>query len=80
MYNDAILELMAAFQWKRISVIRDTKLIQHTTTADDFMTKIESRAGGEVVFLGDVTPTFPTSAVQSLLPERAKIIYIIMPL
>ena len=74
-YNNAILELMATFNWTRIGVIRDTKLIQHTTTANDFMTKIESRAGGEVVFLGDVTPTFPTSPVQSLLPERARIIY-----
>ena len=74
-YNDAVLEMMATFQWKRISVIRDTKLIQHTTTADDFMTKVESRPEGEVVFLGDVTPTFPTSPVQSLLPERARIIY-----
>ena len=74
-YNDAVLEMMSAFQWKRISVIRDTKLIQHTTTADDFMTKVESRPEGEVVFLGDVTPTFPTSPVQSLLPERARIIY-----
>ena len=74
-YNDAILELMATFNWTRIGVIRDTKLIQHTTTANDFMTKVESRACGEVVFLGDVTPTFPTSPVQSLLPERARIIY-----
>ena len=74
-YNDAVLGMMAAFQWERISVIRDTKLIQHTTTADDFITKVESSAGGEVVFLGDVTPTFPTSPVQSLLPERARIIY-----
>ena len=74
-YNDAVLELMAAFEWKRISVIRDTKLIQHTTTADDFMTKVENWTEHEVVFLGDVTPTFPTSPVQSLLPLRARIIY-----
>ena len=74
-YNNAILELMATFNWTRIGVIRDTKLIQHTTTANDFMTKVESRGGGEVVFLGAVTPTFPTSPVQSLLPERARIIY-----
>ena len=74
-YNEAVLEMMSAFQWRRISVIRDTKLTQHTTTADDFMRKVESRAEGEVVFLGDVTPTFPTSPVQSLLPERARIIY-----
>ena len=74
-YNDAVLELMATFQWERISVIRDTKLIQHTTTADDFMTKVENWTEGGVVFLGDVTPTFPTSPVQSLLPERARIIY-----
>ena len=74
-YNDAVLELMAAFQWKRISVIRNTKLIQHTTTADNFLTKVENRAELEVVLLGDVTSTFPTSPVQSLLPRRARIIY-----
>ena len=74
-YNDAVLELMAAFQWRRIGVVRSTKLIQHTTTVDNFLTKVESRAELEVVLLGDVTPTFPTSPVQSLLPKRARIIY-----
>ena len=74
-YNDAVLKMMAAFEWERIGVIRDTNLIQHTTTADDFMTKVENWSEHKVVFLGDVTPTFPTSPVQSLLPERAKIIY-----
>ena len=74
-YNDAVLELMASLQWKRIGVVRDTKLIQHKTTADNFLTKVESNAELEVVLLRDVTPTFPTSPVQSLLPARAKIIY-----
>ena len=36
-YNDAVLELMNTFQWKRISMVQDTILIQHTTSADDFV-------------------------------------------
>ena len=74
-YNDAVLELMATFQWRDISMVRDTILIQHTTTADDFVTKIERRADLGLTFLGEVTPTFPTSPVQNLLPMRARIIY-----
>ena len=74
-YNDAVLELMATFQWRRISMVRDTILIQHTTTADDFVNKIEGRNESELVFLGEVSPTFPTSPVKNLLPKAAKIIY-----
>ena len=43
-YNDAVLALMDTFQWRRISVVRDTILIQHLTTADDFLSKVGSRA------------------------------------
>ena len=74
-YNDAVLELMTTFQWRRISIVRDTILIQHTTTADDFVAKIEGRNEIELELLGEVTPTFPTSPIQSLLPMRARIIY-----
>ena len=74
-YNDAVLELMNTFQWKRISMVRDTILVQHTTTADDFMAKIEERNESMLVFLGEVSPTFPTSPVKNLLPKAAKIIY-----
>ena len=74
-YNDAVLELMTTFQWRRISMVRDTILIQHTTTADDFVTKIEGRNESKLVFLGEVSPTFPTSPVKNLLPKAAKIIY-----
>ena len=74
-YNDAVLELMNTFQWRRISMIRDTILIQHTTTADDFVAKIERRNESELVLLGEVSPTFPTSPVRSLLPKAARIIY-----
>ena len=74
-YNDAVLELMATFQWKNISVVRDTILIQHTTTADDFVTKFEGRNESKLAFFGEVTPTFPTSPIQSLLPMRERIIY-----
>ena len=74
-YNNAVLKLMATFQWGNIIMVRDTILIQHTTTADDFVTKIERRADLGLTFLGEVTPTFPTSPVQNLLPMRARIIY-----
>ena len=74
-YNDAVLELMATFQWRRISMVRDTILIQHTTTADDFVNKIEGRNESELVFLGEVSPTFPSSPVKNLLPKAARIIY-----
>ena len=75
LYNDAVMELMATFQWRRISMVRDTILIQHKTTADDFVAKIEGRNESELVFLGEVSPTFPTSPVKSLLPNAARIIY-----
>ena len=74
-YNDAVLEVMTTFQWRRISMVQDTILIQHTTTADDFVAKIEGRNESELVFLGEVSPTFPTSPVKNLLPKAAKIIY-----
>ena len=74
-YNDAVLKLMATFHWRRISMVRDTILIQHTTTADNFVTKVEGRTEIELELLGEVTPTFPTSPVKNLLPMRARIIY-----
>ena len=74
-YNNAVLKLMATFQWGNIIMVRDTILIQHTTTADDFVSKVEGRTDLELVFLGEVTPTFPTSPVQNLLSMRARTIY-----
>ena len=74
-YNDAVLALMDTFQWRRISVVRDNIVIQYITTADDFLSKVESRAELDIVYLGDATPRFPTSSVQRLLPEAALIIY-----
>ena len=56
-------------------MVRDTILIQHTTTADNFVAKIERRNESELVLLGEVSPTFPTSPVKSLLPKAARIIY-----
>ena len=74
-YNDAVLALMDTFQWRRISVVRDNIMIQYITTADDFLSKVESRSELDIVYLGDATPRFPTSSVQRLLPEAARIIY-----
>ena len=50
-------------------MVQDTILIQYTTAAIDFVTEIE------LVFLGDVSPAFPISPIQSLLRKRAKIVY-----
>ena len=74
-YNNVVLSLMATFQWRRISMVRDATLIQHTTTADNFVTKLDERTELEFVFLGDTTPTCPTSPVRSLIRKRARIIY-----
>ena len=45
------------------------------TTADDFVSKVEGRTELELVYLSDVTTTFLTSPVQSLLQKRARVIY-----
>ena len=74
-YNDAVLALMATFRWRRIGVVQDSILMQHITAANDFVAKVEQRVEFQFVFLGDVSPTFPTSPIQSLLPNRARIVY-----
>ena len=73
-YNDAVLALMATFQWRRIGVVQDTILMQHITAANDFVMKVQ-RSEYELVFLGDISPTFPTSPIQSLIRKRARIVY-----
>ena len=74
-YNDVVLSLMATFQWRRISMVQDATLIQHTTTANNFVAKLNRRIELELVFLGDITPTCPTSPVHNLILKRARIIY-----
>ena len=74
-YNDVVLSMMATFQWKRISMVRDATLIQHTTTADNFVAKLDERTELEFVFLGDITSTCPSSPVHTLIRKRARIIY-----
>ena len=74
-YNDAVLALMTEFKWRNISAVRDTTLIQHTTAADDFVKKIVEKDEFKLVFLGDVTPTFSTSPIQSLVQKAARVIY-----
>ena len=70
-YNDAVLALMATFQWSRISMVRDNNLIQHTTTADNFVANIEARAGYELVFMGEISLTIPSFPVRNLLSKAA---------
>jgi len=56
-------------------VVQDSILTQYITAANDFVAKVKQKDEFELVFLGDVTPTFPTSPIQSLLRQRARIIY-----
>ena len=74
-YNDAVLALMTEFHWRNISVIRDTTLVPHTTTADDFVKKIVEKDEFKLVFLGAVTPKFFTSSIQTLVQKAARVIY-----
>jgi len=55
-YSDAVLALMATFQWRRIGVVQNSILIQYITAANDFVAKVGERAEFELVYLGDVTP------------------------
>ena len=74
-YNDAVLALMTQFQWRNISVVRDVTLVQHTTAADDFVKKVVEKDEFNLVFLGEVTPTFSTSPIQNLVQKPARVIY-----
>ena len=56
-------------------MVRDATLIQHTTTADNFVAKLGERTELEFVFLGDITPTCPTSPIHNLIRKRARIVY-----
>ena len=74
-YNDAVLALMTEFKWRNISVVRDVTLVQHTTAADDFVKKVMEKDEFNLVFLGEVTPTFSTSPIQNLVQKAARVIY-----
>ena len=74
--NDALLELMAAFEWRRISIISDSSLIDHTGTANDFITKVNQNPHLELVSQEVATPRSVDSALSSTILNAAKIIYV----
>ena len=74
--NDALLALMDAFEWRRISIISDSSLIDHTGTADDFITKVNQNPHLELISLEVVTPRSVDSALSSTILNTAKIIYV----
>ena len=74
--NDALLALMDAFKWRRISIISDSTLIDHTGTADDFITKVNQNPHLELISQEVVTPRSVASALSSTISNEAKIIYV----
>ena len=74
-YNEAVIELMDEFNWRRISIIRDTISVQHTGTAEDFEEKVNKRDDLELVLRGEVTPEFLTRILDELKNQENRIIY-----
>ena len=75
--NDALLALMDAFKWRRISIISDSSLIDHTGTADDFITKVNRNPHLELISQEVVTPGSVVSAFSRTILNTAKIIYVL---
>ena len=75
--NDALLALMDAFKWRRISIISDSSLIDHTGTADDFITKVNRNPYLKLISQEVVTPGSVVSAFSRTILNTAKIIYVL---
>ena len=54
--NDALLALMDAFEWRNISIISDSTLIDHTETALDFIKKVNQNSSLHLNSQKVVTP------------------------
>ena len=76
--NDALLELMEAFQWRKISILSDSTLIDHTGTADDFITKVNRNPELELISQEAVPPRSVVPAFYNTILSAAKIIYVSM--
>ena len=74
--NDALLALMDAFKWRNISIISDSTLIDHTGTAVDFITKVNSNSSLHLNSQEVVTPRSVDSALSRTILNAAKIIYV----
>jgi len=73
--NDALLKLMEAFQWRRISILSDSTLIDHTGSADDFIAKVNQNPDLELVSQEAVTPRSLLPALSTTISSAAKVIY-----
>ena len=71
--NDALLALMDAFKWRNISIISDSTLIDHTGTADDFITKVNSSSS---LHLNSQKVVTPRSVSDIDYTSAMKIIYV----
>ena len=71
--NDALLALMDAFEWRRISIISDSSLIDHTGTAGDFIKKVNQNSS---LHLNSQKVVTPRSVGDIDYTSAMKIIYV----
>ena len=76
--SDALLKLMEAFQWRRISILSDSTLIDHSGAAHDLITKVSEDPHLTLVSQEIVTPKSVFPAFTRTISNAAKIIYVSM--
>ena len=79
-FNDAVMAMMKAFDWHKISIIYDTSGIFFTTSAVDFLKRAE-RAGIDIITAIPLPVNYSESKkiFQILTNSRARVIYVIAP-
>lgn len=79
-YNAAVLALMRFFDWKRISLIRDTVDAQNTGTAADFEDEISAIEEFQLLLRGEITEDVQILPVlRELRNHESRIIYASVP-
>ena len=76
--SDALLKLMEAFQWRRISILSDSTLIDHSGAAHDLINKVSEDPHLTLVSQEVVTPRSVFPAFTRTISNAAKIIYVSM--
>ena len=73
-YNKALVALMNEFNWRRISIVRDSVNIYYTGTTDDFAEVING-SDISVTFQGAISPTFITPTLDNVKLTESRILY-----
>ena len=76
--TDALLALMDAFQWRKISILSDSTLIDHTGTADDIINKVRQNPKLELISQEVATPSSVILMFNKTILNRAKVTYVSM--